>query len=119
VELQLHAFLNSALDGGEWLDSRLRRFTPGERAPGIHLIGDWVDPKAGLDAVEKRIPAPTGSQTLAIQPVTKSLYWLSYIGSSFSCRADAMCVDIYHHFPVFSHKEWLQMMWAILTNKFM
>jgi hypothetical protein len=27
---------------------------PGEGAPGTHWIGGWVDPRAGLDAVEKR-----------------------------------------------------------------
>jgi hypothetical protein len=26
----------------------------GERAPGGHWIGDWVEPRAGLDDVEKR-----------------------------------------------------------------
>jgi hypothetical protein len=26
----------------------------GERDPGIHWIEGWVDPKAGLDKVEKR-----------------------------------------------------------------
>jgi hypothetical protein len=30
------------------------RFTPGERAPGIHWIGGWVDLRAGLDNLEKR-----------------------------------------------------------------
>jgi hypothetical protein len=51
--------LNSALDGGEWSDSRPGRFTPRERAPGTQLIGGWVDPRAGLDAVMKRkIPSP-------------------------------------------------------------
>jgi len=34
VELQLHAFLNFALDGGEWSASRPGRFTPEEKAPG-------------------------------------------------------------------------------------
>jgi hypothetical protein len=34
VEVQLHAFLTSALDGGEWSASRPGRFTPVERAPG-------------------------------------------------------------------------------------
>jgi hypothetical protein len=28
--------------------------TPGERAPDTHCIGDWVGPRVGLDAVEKR-----------------------------------------------------------------
>jgi hypothetical protein len=34
VEVQLHAFLNSALDGDEWSTSRPGRFTPRERARG-------------------------------------------------------------------------------------
>jgi hypothetical protein len=44
--------LTSALAGGEWPASRPCRFTPGERAPGAHWIGGWLDPGAGLDAVE-------------------------------------------------------------------
>jgi hypothetical protein len=39
VEIQLHEFLISALDGGEWSASHPGRFTPGERAPGTHWIG--------------------------------------------------------------------------------
>jgi hypothetical protein len=27
---------------------------PRERAPNVHSIGGWVDPRAGLDDVEKR-----------------------------------------------------------------
>jgi hypothetical protein len=50
----MHIFLTSALDGGEWSTSRPCRFTPGERAPGTHWIGGWVDPRAGLDDLEKR-----------------------------------------------------------------
>jgi hypothetical protein len=30
------------------------RFTPGERPPRTHWIGGWLDPRAGLDDVEKR-----------------------------------------------------------------
>jgi hypothetical protein len=33
VEIQLHAFLNSVLDGGDWLASIPASFTPGEIAP--------------------------------------------------------------------------------------
>jgi hypothetical protein len=47
-------FLTSAQVGGEWSASRPCRFTPGERAPGTHWIGGWVDPRAGLDDLEKR-----------------------------------------------------------------
>jgi hypothetical protein len=47
-------YLTSALDGGEWSASRPGRFTPRERAPGTHWIGDWVGPRASLDALVKR-----------------------------------------------------------------
>jgi hypothetical protein len=49
VDVYIHIFLTSALAGGEWSASRLGRFTPGERSPGTHWIGGWVDPRAGLD----------------------------------------------------------------------
>jgi hypothetical protein len=50
----IHIFLTSALAGGEWSVSQPSRFTAGERASGTHWIGCWVDPRAGLDDVEKR-----------------------------------------------------------------
>jgi hypothetical protein len=64
-------FLTLAIDGGEWSASRPDRFTPRERAPGIHWIGDWVGPRASLAAVEKKKKslAPTGNWTPAVQPV--------------------------------------------------
>jgi hypothetical protein len=46
-------FLKSALAGGEWSAPRPGRVIPGERAPGTHWIGGWVDPTAGLDDVDK------------------------------------------------------------------
>jgi hypothetical protein len=48
------SFLTSALDGGEWSASRLRRFTAWETVPGTHLLGGWVAPRASLDAMEER-----------------------------------------------------------------
>jgi hypothetical protein len=51
VEVYPHAFLTSALDGGEWSTSCPGRFTPRERAPGTYCVGSWVDPRAGLDGV--------------------------------------------------------------------
>jgi hypothetical protein len=54
VEVQLHAFLTSPLDGGEWLTPRLGPFNPGVRAPGTHWIGGWVGPSVGMDVVAKR-----------------------------------------------------------------
>jgi hypothetical protein len=48
VEVYLHAFFASALD----VDGQLQ---PRGNIPfGTHLIGGWVGPRAGLDAVEKR-----------------------------------------------------------------
>jgi hypothetical protein len=54
VEVQLHAFLTSALDAGEWWSSGTGRFTPGKGAHGSHWIGPWVGSGTGLDAVTKR-----------------------------------------------------------------
>jgi hypothetical protein len=54
VDVKIHIFWTSALIGGEWSASRLGHFTPGERAPDTHWIGGWVDPRAGLDDMEKR-----------------------------------------------------------------
>jgi hypothetical protein len=50
----MHIFLTWALAGGECSALRPGRCTPGERVPGTHWIGGWVDPKAGLDGLEKR-----------------------------------------------------------------
>jgi hypothetical protein len=75
VEVYLHAFLTSALDGGEWSTSRHGRFTPRERALGTHWIGGWVGPRAVLDAVVKRkIPSPrreSKPRTPIVQPVAQ------------------------------------------------
>jgi hypothetical protein len=54
VDVQIHVVLTSALVGGQWSASRPYRFTPGERAPGIHWIRGLVGPRAGLDDVESR-----------------------------------------------------------------
>jgi hypothetical protein len=82
VEVQLHAFLTLALDGGEWSASHSSRFTPRERAPGTHWIGGWVSLRVGLDAVVKKTnsqPLP-GLEPPIIQPVaqryTTELSWL-------------------------------------------
>jgi hypothetical protein len=54
VDVYIHIFLTSALVGREWSTSRPGRFTPGERAPGTHWRGGWVDLRDGLDDLEKR-----------------------------------------------------------------
>jgi hypothetical protein len=50
----IYIFFTFALVGGEWSASCLGRFTPRETIPGTYKIGGWVDPRAGLDDVEKR-----------------------------------------------------------------
>jgi hypothetical protein len=54
VDLRMHIVLISALFGGEWSASHPFRFAPGERAPGTHWRGGWVDPRTTLGDVEKR-----------------------------------------------------------------
>jgi hypothetical protein len=54
MDVQIHIFLTSALDRGEWSASRPGRVTPGERAPGTHWMGGWVDPRAGQDDVKRK-----------------------------------------------------------------
>jgi hypothetical protein len=58
MDVHIRVFFTSALLGGKCSTSRPGRFTSGERAPGTHWIGGWVDLRAGLDDVEK-ILAPT------------------------------------------------------------
>jgi hypothetical protein len=45
VDVYIHIFLASAVAGGEWSASISGSFTTGDRAPGIHWIGGWVDPR--------------------------------------------------------------------------
>ena len=39
---------------GQWLSLHLSHFTPGQRAPGIHLTGCWVGLGASLGTVTKK-----------------------------------------------------------------
>jgi hypothetical protein len=53
VDIKIHFFLTSELVGDEWSASRSCRFTREETAPGTHWTGRWVDPRTGLDGMEK------------------------------------------------------------------
>jgi hypothetical protein len=48
VEIELHALLTSALDGGEWSAPHPHHYTRRE-SPGTHWAWGWVRPKTGLD----------------------------------------------------------------------
>jgi hypothetical protein len=67
MEVQLHAFLTLALDGGMWLVSHPGCFTPGERAAGIDWTGSQMGSTAGLEVVAKNLPLP------GIEPRSSSL----------------------------------------------
>jgi hypothetical protein len=81
VDVEIHIFFILALAGGERSASG---FTTGERDTATHWIRDWVDPRAGLDDVEKRkFLALPG---LELRPLDRrarspSLYRLRYPGS--------------------------------------
>jgi hypothetical protein len=81
VDIQIHIFLTSALVGGEWSVSHPDRFVLGKRAPCTYWIGGWVNPRAGLDDVEKRkflILPGLELRSLSRQARSQSLYGLSY-----------------------------------------
>jgi hypothetical protein len=74
--------LTSALTGDEWSASSPGRFTHGKRVPSTHCIGGWLDPRAGLNVVEKlKFLPPLGPE---LQPVgciacSQSLYRLQFM----------------------------------------
>jgi hypothetical protein len=66
VEVELHAFLTSVLDGDERSASLNGRSTL--------WIGGWMDSRAGLDVVAKKnIPASVGNRATAAQNIALSL----------------------------------------------
>jgi hypothetical protein len=70
VDVYILIFFISTLAGGKWSVSRSSRFTRGERAPGTHWIGGWVDLRAGLDYVENwKFLLPPGFE---LQPLGRS-----------------------------------------------
>lgn len=48
IELRLPVFLTWTTDEDEWLASCFCRFTPGEKALGMHWIGGWLDQGTNL-----------------------------------------------------------------------
>jgi hypothetical protein len=80
--------LSSAVAVGEWSASRPGLFTTGERAPGTHWIGGWVDPRTGPDDLEKRKFWPyrdSNTRPLSRPARSQSLYRLRYPASVTLC----------------------------------
>lgn len=53
-EVVTSLFLPSARYEGEWLTSRLDRYTSDERSHGTDRIGVWMGTRAGLETVEEK-----------------------------------------------------------------
>jgi hypothetical protein len=112
VEVQLHAFLTSAQDGGELSASRPGRFTAGDRTPGKYWLRCWVGPRAGLERWRReRIsslpcrksnhgrPAPNLVTTLTELPQLPYLpvYREKYVRSAYFGACMSSCVHEYFH----------------------
>jgi hypothetical protein len=72
VEVQLHAFLISALDGVSSQLHASAALPPPPQGKSTPWIGGWVGPRACLNAgvaKRKKIPAPNGNQT----PISQSV----------------------------------------------
>jgi hypothetical protein len=64
---------------------------PGERASATHWIRGWVDPRAGLDDMEKRkfLILPGLELRILGRPArSQSLYRLRYLGSRYTISYD-------------------------------
>jgi hypothetical protein len=73
VEVQLHTFITSAIQGGEWSCSRHSHFIPGLRALGTHWMKGLVGPQSrsgrcGEEEKNSFIFSP-GNRTPVIKPV--------------------------------------------------
>jgi hypothetical protein len=85
-----------------WSTSHPSRFNPWERAPSTHWTGGWVDPKAGLDDMEKRkflILPGLELRPLGCPARSQSLYRLCYpslkiIKSHIILKNNFLCVCV-------------------------
>jgi hypothetical protein len=75
-----------------------RSFYPGETAPGTHWLGGWMDPRKGLDDMEKRkFLTLTGLELrlLGRPTCSQSLYRLLYPGYLYVCIYIYIYICIY------------------------
>jgi hypothetical protein len=81
VDIQINAFLISALVAAEWLASRPQQLYPREIALGTLWIREWVGPIIGLDDVGRRRTLSLPGlevRTVGSPKRSPSLYRLSY-----------------------------------------
>jgi hypothetical protein len=99
VDVQIHIFLNSALADGEWSVSHSGSFIPGERAPGTHWIGGWVNPRAGLEDMEERklLILPGLELRPLGRPARSQLVYRLRYPDSYWCGSMSENVFTFHH----------------------
>lgn len=71
ADLEIHEFLTSTLKG-EWSAWRFGRFSPSERAPGIHSTVGWMRPTVGLEILEKRKKSPVTAGNRTTIPLSSN-----------------------------------------------
>jgi hypothetical protein len=115
--------------GGEWSASRRGLFTPGERAPDIHWIGGWMDPRAGLYDMEKwkflTLPG-LELRCLGRPASSQSLYRVRYPGSHssfvvmeyvFSTCFMAYCTDYSSKIISSEQNIWRSLVVTLMSNR--
>jgi hypothetical protein len=70
VDLELYSFFNLGARWSGWSMPRPGRFNPRGR-PGIHCIGGWMGPRAGVDRCGKSRPLP-GFDLRTVHPVAST-----------------------------------------------
>jgi hypothetical protein len=75
VELKIHTFYFSALDGKERSASRFGRLNLKETVPGTHWIGNWMGSRSDLYVVAKR-------KVLAVPGIERQSYSLQASASA-------------------------------------
>jgi hypothetical protein len=99
--------LNFAPDEREWSGSRPGRLTPGEYALFVDLIGELMDPGAGLDTLEKRKSScPTGN------PPT-----IRRSSSSYSNRSRMLKINMLVIIIIYFNCKWVFTRWQWYYNK--
>jgi hypothetical protein len=69
----MHAFLTSAIDGGEWSVSRPGRFILGETIPGSYWIRGWVGCRVRSGRGCEKKKSPIVELLRGIEPRSSSL----------------------------------------------
>jgi hypothetical protein len=53
IDVYLHAFLTSGVEGGDWSALLPGRFIPGEITPDTDWTGGWMDLRSDLHAMRR------------------------------------------------------------------